>query len=184
MKLFFWKHIFNRSDERLFVRRSPAQPVAADLLGLQIHLRPYQTMHPLRVDFQTMPQHPDRSELIGSPQVDDHPARPLVQVQRPSFGERSSARRMIFPRRPSSLVGGHEPVAPGLERQRAGVVEAVPDFLLPQMIEAFVEVLRPVFSRRGEHGRDAQQKAEPDDLSQHVRWVCVPWKRESLSNWA
>jgi hypothetical protein len=66
-----------------------------------------------------MPQHPDRSELIGSPQVDDHPARPLVQVQRPSFGERSSARRMIFPRRPSSLVGGHEPFAPGLEDIRS-----------------------------------------------------------------
>ena len=75
----------------------------------------------------------------------------------------------IFPHRPSSLVGGHEPVTPDLERQCAGVVEAVPDFLLPQMIEAFVEVLRPVFSRWGKHGRDAQRKAEPDDLSQDVR---------------
>src|ERR1039458_5341613 len=36
------------------------------------------------------------------------------------------------------LVGHHKPVARRLEGRRAGVVKALPDFLLPQMVETFI----------------------------------------------
>lgn len=45
----------------------------------------------------------------------------------------------------------------------------MPDFLLPQMVEALIEILRPMLARRRKDRGDSQRQAKADDLPQHIR---------------
>jgi hypothetical protein len=50
------------------------------------------------------------------------------------------------------------------------------------MVEALIEILRPLFPWRGKDGRDAQREAKAMTCPSTSGWVCVPWKRASWSN--
>ena len=156
-------------DERLFVRRVSAQPVAADLIGLQIHLGAHQAVKLQGIHFPTMTEYPDRSGVIRAAQVNDRSAGTLLHVQLPPLRKRTACGGLIIPRRPALLVGRHKPVAGGLEGGGAGVLETRPDLLRPQMVETLIEILWPVFPRRGKDGGDAQRQTKTDDLAQDIR---------------
>ena len=166
--MFFRKHIFERVDERLILRGVSAQPVAADSIGLQIHLGSDQSVDPMRIHFPAMAQHPDGSGVIRPAQVNDSAAGPLLQIQPPRFWKRPALGRLVVTGGAALLVSGHEPVAGRLESRRAGVVKTLPDFLLPQIVEAFIEILGPMLARGRKDGRDAQRQATADDLAQHI----------------
>lgn len=102
--MFFRKHIFESFDERLVLRGAPAQPVAADLMGVQIHLGAHQPVNPQRVHFPMMAQHADRSCVIRPPQVNDRAAGALLQIQFPMFWKHLACRGLV--------------VAPGAAAQR------------------------------------------------------------------
>ena len=116
-----------------------------------------------------MTQHPDLSRLIRPPQVNDRADGTLLEIQPPSFWKRPSLWRLILAGGATLLICAHKPVARRLESRRAGVVKALPDFLLPQMIETFVEILRPMLSRGRKDRRDPQRQTKADDLPQHIR---------------
>ncbi len=116
-----------------------------------------------------MAQHLDRPFGVGAAQVNDGAAGTLLPIQTPALGKGAAGRGLVIPRRPALPVSGHEPVTGGLEGRDTGVVKALPDLLLPQMVEALMEILRPVFPRRGKDWRDAQRQAKADDLPQPIR---------------
>ena len=185
MKMFFRKYIFESFDQRLFVRRVPRQPVAADLIGLQIHFGAHQPVNPQPIHLPTMAQHPDCPRVIRPAQVNDRAAWTSLQIQLPTLRKGPSCWRPVVAHGSALLVGRHKPVARRLEGQRVGVVEALPDFLLPQMVETFIEILRPVFPWRGKDRRDPPRDRQKRMTCPNTsECVCVPWKRESLSNWA
>jgi hypothetical protein len=41
--------------------------------------------------------------------------------------------------------------------------------LLPEMVEALIEILRPMFPNWRKDGRDPQRETTADDLPQHIR---------------
>ncbi len=167
--MLFRKYIFESFDEWLFARRVPAQPVAADLIGLQIHLGAHQAVNPQWVHFPAMTEHPDRSGVIRAAQVNDRSTGTLLQIQLPPLWKRTACGCLIITRGTALLVGHHKPVAGGLEGGGAGVRETMPDLLLPQMVETFIEILRPVFAGRSKDRGDPQRQTKSDNLTQDIR---------------
>ena len=182
--MFCWKHIFDGFDERLVLWSAPTQPVAPDLIRLQVHLGADQAVNPQRVHLPTMAQDLDRPLVIGAAQINNGSFGAALEIQFPAPGKHPSFWRLIVPFGAACLVGRHKPVAGRLEGRRAGMIKAVPDLLLPEMVETFIEILRPMFPRRGKNGRDAQGKTKANDLSEHVRMSVCALEARIMSNWA
>lgn len=72
--MLFWEHISENFRQRLLIGCVSAQPVAADLTGIQVHLGAHQSVDPKWIYQPTMAQHPDGSRVIRPPQVNDRAA--------------------------------------------------------------------------------------------------------------
>ena len=116
-----------------------------------------------------MSQHPDRTLAVRAAQINDGSVGTALQIQLPTLRKRPPCRCLVVTSDAALLVSRHEPIAGRLEGRRAGVVKPRPDFLLPEMVETLIEILRPVFPRRRKDGRDAQRETTADDLPKHIR---------------
>ena len=168
MKAFMREHMVEGFGQGLLLGRAAAQPVAADLVVIQIDLSTHQAMNPLWVHHPAPAQDPDRSVCIGAAQQDHQPARTALEIQPPVFRESPAAGRPFGPARPALLISRHEAVAGRLQGAHGGMMKAWPDLLLPEGIEALIEILRPVLARWREDGCDPQTEAQADDLAQHI----------------
>ena len=168
MKAFMREDIVEGFGQGLLLGRAAAQPVAADWVVVEIDLGPHQAMDPLRVHQPAPAQDPDGSRRLGAAQIDHQPARPALELQPPVFREGPAAGRSLGAAGPALLVSRHEAVAGPLKGADAGMMKTLPDLLLPEVVEALVEVLRPGFARRRKDGRDPEAEAPADDLAQHI----------------
>ena len=168
MKAFMREHIAESFGQGLLRRRTAAQPVAADLLVVEIDLGAHQAMDPVRVHHPGSAQDADCPVGIRAAQIDYQPARSALEIQPPVFRESPAAGRPFGPARPALLISRHEAVAGRLQGAHGGMMKAWPDLLLPEVIEALIEILRPVLARGREDGCDPQTEAQADDLAQHI----------------
>lgn len=76
------------------------------------------------------------------------------------------------------VMGGDETIRPVTQLGGAGVVEAFPDFSLPEVVVGFDLVLDSMFTGRSEDGDDAQGQAEERDGAKTVGMMMGTVKAE------
>ena len=94
-----------------------------------------------------------------------------LEVELPVRGEGATGRGLVDAGSQALAISLQE--AGGALSQSLGMfmVEAVPDLLLPEVVEAFDESLEAGFAGRGKDGDDLQSQAKADDATQDIRAI-------------
>ena len=117
-------------------RVSSAYRIETYGLLAQIYLGEYQAMKPVLVDFENVSKKVHLAVLVSSPQVDYLSLRLGLHVELPSVGYGYS-RGSCFPSRcEPPTYGCNIAIRPLLQLLQIVVVESLPHFLLPSIVEA------------------------------------------------
>lgn len=156
---------FARGQERLVIRLAAAQCVTAHLAGTHAQFAADQPVRPVAMNQERFFEQANAPLCVGAPQKDD------AVLLRP-FRE---AGRQGVPRRGAVLAGGVALAVRGdvgagalLQGAQVRMTPALPDFLLPAVIEAFDVGLEARFAGRRKHRNDAQTQAEVNHAPQMV----------------
>ena len=119
-------------------------------LGAEVEFAPNEAMLPSRIDVEAVGQEADATCVIGAADEDDLG----VSASRQAIWRPGEARwRGLLTRLAFEVMSGDEAVGPVAELGAVGVVEAFPDFGLPQVVEGLDLVLEAMLARWGEGGR-------------------------------
>ena len=156
-------------EKRLPVGVPPTKGEELDLAGGQVQLASDQTVGPVSVDRKCMAQE-GHFPLVGrSSQIDDLAAYGLSEVQAKTVGQGPTCGQGIFASAMAASEGQDESTRDAAQIPEAGMVEPIPDHLLPSAIEVLDLGLEAGLSGRGEDGSDSQKQAESHDPTQDIR---------------
>jgi hypothetical protein len=137
-------------------------------LGAKVEFAPEEAMLPSRIDVEAVGQEADATCVIGAADEDDLG----VHASRQAIWRPGEARgRGLLTRLAFEVMSGDEAVGPEAELGAVGVVEAFPDFGLPQGVEGLDLVLEAMLARWGEDGGDPQGQAEEGDGTEAIGMV-------------
>lgn len=145
-----------------------AQAIAADDGGGQVDFDADEAMSPEGRQRDLMTEHAYRCSVVAAAQIYDGTRRQFAKIEVPTCSNRGtwSAR---FGASTSGAPRGDETIAGALEVTAGAVMKPEPDFLLPQPVEMFDEVLWTVFRGRGEDRRNPQGEAKARDQAECIR---------------
>src|SRR5437588_8637167 len=95
---------------RLAGRLLAAEGEEANLVLIQIHFTTNQAVGPHLAEWPGLPQQGHLAVAVASPQVDQLPTGPLLQVKFPAGGEGAAVRGGLDPRRPLLAQGSAVPL--------------------------------------------------------------------------
>ena len=154
-----------RGQERLVMGLAAAQGVTAHLAGAHAQFAPHQPVRPVTMNHQCFFEQPDPPVRVRAPQEED---QELLRCFR-------EVQRQAVTRRGTVLTGGMAQAVRGdvgagalLQGAQVWMPPAVPDFLLPAVIEAFNVGLEAGFAGWRKHRDDAEAQAEVNHAAQTV----------------
>jgi hypothetical protein len=158
-----WNSMMRVIEKRLPVGVPPTKGEELDLAGGQVQLASDQTVGPVSVDRKYMAQE-GHFPLVGrSSQIDDLAAYGLSEVQAKTVRHGPTCGQGIFASAMAASEGQDESTRDAAQIPEAGMVEPIPDHLLPSAIEVLDLGLEAGLSGRGEDGSDSQKQAESHD---------------------
>ena len=156
---------FTGCQERLVVRLAPAQRVTAHLAGAHAQFATHQPVRPVAMNHERFFEQADAPVRVRAPQEDD----PVLLRCFREVG------RQAVTRRSTVLAGGMALAVRGdvgagalLQSAQVRMPPALPDFLLPAVIEAFDVGLETGFAGRRKHRDDAEAQAEVNHAAQTI----------------
>jgi hypothetical protein len=149
-----------RCQKRLLRRRSPAQRIEGDPFGVKINLGSHESMRPIRIDLESVPQQICLTLLCGPSQEDHFASKGILEVQFPVFGEGTPSWGTISPAQRPCTMGSYISVGLGFQGCQGIVMKTGPDFSLPACVQAFNGRLKSCLPRRGKDRYDAQAEAQ------------------------
>ena len=181
----FGELIGRLAKERLILDVSSSQRIEADAAMLQLDFSAYKPMRPVETHIKGSAEQGHASLVIGASQIDQRSSQNVLQVQGPRLWKRSSWWGRVDACDSPATYGRHVLVRLRKQLPPRLETEAVLNLGLPASIVALDGSLKSRFSRRCEHHRDSQAKAQsrysPHSLRMSVRSLR---KTVSLSNWA
>jgi len=138
----------------------------------------HQTMDPIRVDVESMPEDRDASVVVGASQKDDGSLERSLQVEGPLFGHGASGRCGFDAGRMSLAAGGDVAIGASFECCETFVFESIPDLGLPAAVEAFDGRLEASLVGHHEDGSDLEAETEANDPSDRIG--IVVWSGEAV----
>lgn len=152
-------------EQWLGVGLGAAQGEAANGLGTEGEFAPDQAVRPGGINEQTVGKEGDAAGVVGAADEDDGGVRAGWQARgRPGLACGSGFLAGLG----FVVMSCDEAVGAVAQGGGAGVVEAVPDLGLPELVEGFDLVLEAVFAGWGKDGDDAQGQTEEDDGTKPV----------------
>lgn len=137
-------------------------------LGPKVDFATNEAVLPETIDVEAVGEEADAALVVGAADEDGLG----IGASRQTFWRPGEACRCGFLTRLGfEVMGGHEAVGAVAQLGATGVVEAFPDFGLPQVVEGLDLVLEAVLAWRGEDGGDAQGQAEEGDRAEAVGMV-------------
>ena len=164
---------FTGCQERLVVRLAAAQRVTAHLAGAHAQLATHQPVRPVAINHERFFEQAEAPVRICAPQEDD-PV--LLRCFREVERQAVTRRRTVLPGGMALTVRGDVGAGAGLQGPQVRMVPAVPDFLLPAMVETFDVGLEAGFAWRRKHRDDAQAQAEMNHAAQTIGVSVRPLK--------
>jgi len=156
-------------------RLRSAECVAVNGLGAEVNFATDQAVPPERIDLDAVGEESGDALVVGTADEDDLG----VSVDGETVGRPLLARRCGFLAFLGlDVMGGDEAIRPVAQLGGAGVMEAFPDFSLPEVVVGLDLVLDSVFARRSEDGDDAQGQAEERDGAKTVGMMMRTVKAE------
>ena len=163
-----WNSMMNAIEKRLPAGITPTKSEELDLGGGPVQLASDQTIGPVSVDRKHMPQEGHLPLLGRSAPIDDLAAYGLSEVQVKPFKQGPTCRQGVFAGRMATPKGPDESTRDAAQIPEAGMVEPIPDHLLPSTVEVLDLGLEAGLSGRGEDRGDSQKQAEPHDSTQDI----------------
>lgn len=152
-------------QERLHLGLGPTKAEAVDELGMKVEFAADQSMRPQRVDGEAIAEHAGAALIVGAADEDsDGRGGPAETLWRPGEAQGSGLLAILG----LEVMGLDEAGGAAAQVGGGGMVEALPDFCLPQGVEGFNLVLQAVFAGGSEDGGDAQGQAEDRDGAQTI----------------
>jgi len=176
LKWTLWYSMVKLIQEGLPGRVAAAKSEELDLTSSQVNFATDEAMRPMPVDPEDVPQ--DRYiPLFGrSSQVDDLAVDRLPEIQAEAFRPWLSSGQTILAGGVLATEGVDESTRNLAQIRQAGVVEPMPDSLLPSTVEVLDLGLEACLSRRGEDRGDSQKQAEPHDPTEDIGVLMGPLK--------
>jgi hypothetical protein len=144
-------------------------------LGAEVEFAANEAMLPSGIDGEAMGQEAGATGVIGTADEDDLG----VSASRQAIWRPREARgRGLLTRLGFEVMSGDEAVGPVAELGPVGVVEAFPDFGLPQIVEGLDLVLEAMLAGWGEDGGDPQGQAEEGDGTEAIGMVMGTMKAQ------
>lgn len=154
--------------QRLMVGLGTAKAEAMNGLRAEVDFATNEAMVPSSVDEEAAGEKADSAFVIGAADEDDLG----VSASRQAIWRPREARWCsLLPFLGFDVMGGDEAVRTVAQLGAAGVVKAIPDLNLPQVVEGLDLVLDAMLARWGEDGGDAQGQAEEGDGTETIRMV-------------
>ena len=154
-----------RGQERLVIGLAAAQGMTAHFPGAHAQFATHQPVRPVAMNHERFFEQADAPVRVRAPQEDD----PVLLRCFREVG------RQAVTRRSTVLAGGMALAVRGdvgagalLQSAQVRMPPALPDFLLPAVIEAFDVGLEAGFAGRRKHRNDAQAQAEVNHAAQTV----------------
>ena len=154
-----------RGQERLVIGLAAAQGITAHFPGAHAQFATHQPVRPVAMNPERFFEQADAPVRVRAPQEDD----PVLLRCFREVG------RQAVTRRGAVLAGGMALAVRGdvgagalLQSAQVRMPPALPDFLLPAVIEAFDVGLETGFARRGKHRDDAEAQAEVNHAAQTI----------------
>jgi len=157
------------SDKQgLVIGLSTAKTEAMNGLGAEVEFAANEAMLPLGIDLEAGCQEAGVACAISAADEDGLGVGAVGQaLWRPLEAPGSGLLTLLG----FKVMGENEPVGAAAQLGLGGVVEALPDFILPEGVEGLDLVLKAVLARWGEDGGDAQSQAEEGDGAEAVGMV-------------
>jgi len=155
-------------QQRLAVGLGTAKAEAMNGLRAEVDLAANEAMRPSRIDVEAVGQKADAACVIGAADEDDlgvSASRQVIWRPREAWG------CDLLTRLGFEVMGGDEAVGAVAQLGAAGVVKAIPDLGLPQVVEGLDLVLEAMLAGWGEDGGDAQGQAEEGDGTEPIGMV-------------
>lgn len=156
---------FTSRQERLVIGLAAAQGVTAHFSRAHTEFTTHEAVRPVTMNHEGSFEQADSPARVRAPQEDD-------QEMLRCFGELA---RQAVTRWGTVLAGGMALAVRGdvgagapLQSAQVRVAPALPDFLLPAVIEAFDVGLETGFARRRKHRDDAEAQAEVNHAAQMI----------------
>ena len=154
-----------RGQERLVIGLAAAQGMTAHFPGAHAQFATHQPVRPVAMNHERFFEQADAPVRVRAPQEDD----PVLLRCFREVG------RQAVTRRGAVLAGGMALAVRGdvgagalLQSAQVRMPPALPDFLLPAVIEAFDVGLETGFARRRKHRDDAEAQAEVNHAAQTI----------------
>jgi len=116
---------------------------------------------------------------IGAAQEDERACERRIRVE----GEVPRKGGLLAAPGVARTMGGNIPVRMLLQVSLAAAMDALPEFALPEAVEALDGVLKPRFARLGKDGDDAQRQAQAADAPNGVGELMRALEDGVVSNW-
>ena len=154
-----------RGQERLVIGLAAAQRVTAHLAGAHAQFAAHQPVRPVALDQEGFSKQANPSLCVRTPQEDDE-----VLLRRFREAERAAVtgRGAVLSGGMALAVRGDVGAGALLQGPQVRMSPALPDFLLPAVIEAFDVGLEAGFAGRGKHRDDPQTQTEVNHAAQTV----------------
>ena len=160
-------------QERLVVGLAAAQRVTAHLAGAHAQFTTHQPVRPVALDEQSFFQQANSPVRVRAPQEDD-PV--LLRYFREVEWQAVTRRSTVLAGGMALTMRGDVGAGAPLQGTQVPMVPAVPDFLLPAMVETFDVGLEAGFAGRRKHRDDAQAQAEMNHAAQTIGVSVRPLK--------
>ena len=156
---------FARRQERLVIGLPAAQRVTAHLAGAHAQFAAHQPVRPVTMNHERFFEQADPPLRVRAPQENDQELlRCFREVQRQAVTRRST----VLAGGMALAVRGDVGAGAPLQGAQVRMAPALPDFLLPAVIEAFDVGLETGFAGRRKDRDDAQAQAEVNHATQTV----------------
>ena len=147
-------------EQGLFLRCASAQLEEADLSLLEQDITTHQSAHPVRVYQEGASQQGHLTGGIGTAQENELSLGVGLQVESPAFGKGPAGGRRFASGRRATTMGGHLLGRALLQGGQRRMLEAAPDFGLPQAVVVFDRGLEAGLSRGCKDRHDPQTQAQ------------------------
>jgi hypothetical protein len=171
LKVFLREFVSDRIKQRLVVMLAASEGEELDAIMIEVDFCSDQPMWPLATDGVRVTQNGDLAAVGSAADKDDMSSERSLKIEFPVRGKRTTWRGLADADR-SALTQRREVVVGSLPQLRhAGMFEALPDFGLPESVEALDRGLKSSFVGWREDGCDAEAQAQPNDTTHCIEML-------------
>src|SRR3989304_5007808 len=158
----------NLTQQRMVVWVTSAQRVEADALMREGHLAAHESMRPIAIDREGSAEQIDVAVLTTAAQEDHGAFERGAEVELEAFGEAAPLGCEFSTGGGLGAIGCDITGGDARHGFDIGEVMTLPDFALPQPIEAFDGILEARLARGGEDRDHLERQTQPADTSDGV----------------